>query len=82
GVQLLGQQGAVHYNLAANHFETDGFRAHSRAKRDSVNAKLGFDLAEGRRLDLVLNYLDAPDAQDPLGLTRAQFNADPAQATA
>ncbi|MBB4133393.1 TonB-dependent receptor [Xanthomonas sp. 3075] len=81
GAQLLGQQGAVHYNLAANHFETDGFRDHSRAKRDSVNAKLGFDLAEGRRLDLVLNYLDAPDAQDPLGLTRAQFNADPRQAT-
>ncbi|KGR39209.1 TonB-dependent receptor family protein [Xanthomonas vasicola] len=81
GAQLLGQQGAVHYNLAANHFETDGFRDHSRAKRDSVNAKLGFDLAEGRRLDLVLNYLDAPDAQDPLGLTRAQFNANPAQAT-
>ncbi|OOW65807.1 ligand-gated channel [Xanthomonas axonopodis pv. melhusii] len=81
GAQVLGQQGAVHYNLAGNHFDTDGFRAHSRAKRDSVNAKLGFDLAEGRRLDLVLNYLDAPDAQDPLGLTRAQFNADPAQAT-
>ncbi|OOW86782.1 ligand-gated channel [Xanthomonas campestris pv. vitiswoodrowii] len=81
GAQVLGQQGAVHYNVAANHFDTDGFRAHSRAKRDSVNAKLGFDLAEGRRLDLVLNYLDAPDAQDPLGLTRAQFNADPAQAT-
>ncbi len=81
GTQLLGQQGAVHYNLAANHFETDGVRDHSRAKRDSVNAKLGFDLAEGSRLDLVLNYLDAPDAQDPLGLTRAQFNADPAHAT-
>ncbi|MGK9145498.1 TonB-dependent receptor [Xanthomonas euvesicatoria] len=81
GAQLLGQQGAVHYNVAANRFDTDGFRAHSRARRDSVNAKLGFDLAEGRRLDLVLNYLDAPDAQDPLGLTRAQFTADPAQAT-
>ncbi|MDX6083283.1 TonB-dependent receptor [Xanthomonas campestris pv. incanae] len=82
GAQLLGQQGAVHYNLAANHFETDGFRDHSRAKRESVNAKLGFDLAPGSRLDLVLNYLDAPDAQDPLGLTRAQVNADPRQATA
>ncbi|WP_372162253.1 TonB-dependent receptor family protein [Xanthomonas axonopodis pv. cyamopsidis] len=81
GAQLLGQQGAVHYNVAANRFDTDGFRAHSRARRDSVNAKLGFDLAEGRRLDLVLNYLDAPDAQDPLGLTRAQFTADPAKAT-
>ncbi|MCD0244802.1 TonB-dependent receptor [Xanthomonas melonis] len=82
GAQLLGQQGAVHYNLAANHFETDGFRDHSRAQRDSVNVKLGFDLAPGSRLDLVLNHLDAPDAQDPLGLTRAQFNADPRQATA
>ncbi|PPU73623.1 TonB-dependent receptor [Xanthomonas cucurbitae] len=82
GAQLLGQQGALHYNLAANHFETDGFRDHSRARRGSVNAKLGFDLAPGRRLDLVLNTLDAPDAQDPLGLSRDQFNADPRQATA
>ncbi|KAB7762483.1 TonB-dependent receptor family protein [Xanthomonas maliensis] len=82
GAQLLGQQGPVHYNLAANHFQTDGFRDHSRAKRDSVNAKLGVDLAPDRRLELVLNYLDAPDAQDPLGLTRAQFAADPRQVAA
>ena len=82
GAQLQGQQGNVHYNVAATHFRTDGYRDHSQARRESVNAKFGFDLAPGRRLDLVLNYLDAPWAQDPLGLTRAQFDADPQQATA
>ncbi|HBK45207.1 MAG TPA: TonB-dependent receptor, partial [Xanthomonadaceae bacterium] len=82
GAQLLGQQGIVHYNVAANHFETDGWRDHSAARRESVNAKFGLDLAEGRRLDLVFNHLDAPDAQDPLGLSRAQYRADPRQATA
>jgi iron complex outermembrane receptor protein len=81
GAQLQGQQGDVHYNVAATHFRTDGYRDHSQARRDSVNAKLGIDLAPGRRLDLLLNYLDAPRAQDPLGLTRAQFSADPRQAT-
>ncbi|MBN6150494.1 TonB-dependent receptor [Xanthomonas sp. AmX2] len=81
GAQLQGQEGSVHYNVAATHFRTDGYRDHSRARRESVNAKFGFDLAPGRRLDLVLNHLDAPHAQDPLGLTRAQFAADPQQAT-
>jgi iron complex outermembrane recepter protein len=81
GAQLRGQQGALHYNVAANHFETDGWRDHSRARRESVNARLGADVGGGE-LALVLNYFDAPDAQDPLGLTRAQVNADPRQATA
>lgn len=81
GVQLRGQQGPVRYNVAANHFRTDGWRDHSAARRESVNARLGTDLGGGQ-LDLVLNYFDSPDAQDPLGLSRAQVNADPRQATA
>jgi iron complex outermembrane receptor protein len=82
GAQLRGAQGAFDYNVAASHFETGGYRDHSRARRESANAKLGLDLGEGRTLKLVLNTLDAPDAQDPLGLTRAQVQADPRQATA
>ena len=75
----LGKQGAVGYNLAATTFETDGYRGHSAARRDSANAKLTFDLGNERRLDLVLNYLDLPDADDPLGLTRDQVREDPRQ---
>lgn len=81
GAQLRGQQGPIRYNVAANHFRTDGWREHSAARRESVNARLGTDVGGGQ-LDLVLNYFDSPDAQDPLGLSRAQVNADPRQATA
>ncbi|WP_312236077.1 TonB-dependent receptor [Stenotrophomonas sp.] len=81
GAQLRGQQGPIRYNVAANHFRTDGWREHSAARRESVNARLGTDVGGGQ-LDLVLNYFDSPKAQDPLGLSRAQVNADPRQATA
>jgi len=81
GAQLRGQQGPIRYNVAANHFRTDGWRDHSAARRESVNARLGTDVGGGQ-LDLVLNYFDSPDAQDPLGLSRTQVNADPRQATA
>ncbi|NYF37152.1 TonB-dependent receptor [Stenotrophomonas sp. JAI102] len=81
GAQLRGVQGPIRYNVAANHFHTDGWRDHSQARRESVNARLGTDVGGGQ-LDLVLNYFDAPDAQDPLGLTRAQVRENPRQATA
>ena len=79
--RALGKQGAFAYNFAASTFETDGYRGHSAARRDSANAKLTFDLGGERRLDLVLNYLDLPNADDPLGLTRAQVREDPRQAS-
>ena len=79
--QWLGKQGAMGYNLAATTFETDGYRGHSAARRDSANAKLSFDLGDERRLDLVFNYLDLPNADDPLGLTAEQVREDPRQAS-
>ncbi len=82
GMQLKGQAAAMHYNIAANHYHTDGWREHGAARRESLNASLGFDLAPGQRLDLLFNVLEAPQAQDPLGLTREQVRADPRQATA
>jgi len=81
GAQLRGGQGPIRYNVAANHFRTDGWRDHSQARRESVNGRLGTEVGGGQ-LDLVLNYFDAPDAQDPLGLTRAQVRENPRQATA
>ena len=48
-------------------FETDGYREHSAARRDSANAQAGLRLAATRKLTLVLNHVDLPDAQDPLG---------------
>lgn len=62
-------------------FRTEGYRDHSAARRQSFNSKLALDAGQGK-LTLLLNYLDAPEAQDPLGLTRTQFESDPRQATA
>ncbi len=77
-----GHDGDIDYNLAASHFQTDGYRDHSRARRESLNARLGIALSPDSRLTLVANAIDLPQAQDPLGLTWAQYRADPRQAVA
>lgn len=61
------------------HFETDGVRPQSEARRDLGNLRLGWR-GENDSVLLLANALDQP-AQDPLGLTRAQFEADPRQTT-
>ena len=65
--------------LGAQHFRTDGFREHSAAERNLLHGKLRFE-SDATTATLVLDTLDAPNAQDPLGLDRAQFLADPTQA--
>jgi iron complex outermembrane receptor protein len=70
------------YRIGITRFRTDGFREHSRARRDSFNGKANFDVGDAGRLTLVANALDAPDIEDPQGLTREQFDADPRQASA
>lgn len=76
-----GKLGDTGYTFDYTHFETDGFRDHSEAERESVNGKLNLAVGDNGRLSLVLNHFDSPDTQDPLGLTRAQFDEDPSQAT-
>ncbi|WP_028006879.1 TonB-dependent receptor family protein [Solimonas flava] len=75
-----GTFGAADYNLAFSNFETEGFRDHSAAERRSFNGKLNLHASERDRVTLVLNAFASPEALDPLGLTRAQFEQNPAQA--
>ena len=75
--------GEVHgYNfaVAANRFHTDGYRDHSESTRDQFNAKLKVAPDADTRVTLIANTLYQPEAQDPLGLTRAQWQANPRQA--
>jgi iron complex outermembrane receptor protein len=60
-------------------FSIDGYRANSATERKQFNGKIGFDASEQLHVNLVFNQFDMPLAQDPLGLTRAQLNRDPAQ---
>ncbi len=75
-----GEVGSWRYNFGYMDFGTDGARGHSAATRESMQLKVGAKLADNHQLTLLYNDFDAPDAQDPLGLTSAQFNADPWQA--
>ena len=60
-------------------FRTDGYRDHSAARRHQFNAKVTIDPTEDTSFGIVANRFDQPLAQDPLGLTRAQAQANPRQ---
>jgi iron complex outermembrane receptor protein len=62
---------------AASEFITDGYRAHSSARRDITNAKLVIDPSSDTRITMIGNTQYQPETQDPLGLTRAEWSADP-----
>jgi iron complex outermembrane receptor protein len=78
--QYAGRTGS--YGLVADYstFDIDGFRANSATERKQFNGKLSFDPNEKTHVNVVFNRFDMPLAQDPLGLTRAQLQADPTQA--
>lgn len=63
----------------AGRFDTDGFRDHSAATR--LGGQVRVFGGESRDFVATANVLDL-EAQDPLGLTRAQFDEDPRQAGA
>lgn len=67
------------FTLDASRFRTDGYRDHSAAERGQLNARWQRHFSGDTRVSVVLNALDQPDTQDPLGLTRAQWEANPEQ---
>jgi iron complex outermembrane recepter protein len=77
GLDVSGADAGLAYNAAYTHFSVDGYRPHSSANNESFNAKFGYQADERNHLSLILNVVSRPDAQDPLGLTPAQFAADP-----
>ena len=77
GLKASGEQGAINYLLSASHFDTDGYRDHSAATRDTANAKVRVGLNTDSSLTLIANAVSMPDIQDPLGLARSQFESSP-----
>ena len=77
GAQASGAAHGIGYVVGASHFHTDGYRDHSAADRSLANAKLTLRPDDHSTLTLVTNNMSLPRAQDPLGLTRAQFDANP-----
>ncbi len=82
GVKVTGASGGFEGIVNVSRFMTDGWRDHSSATRDQMNAKLGWSLSGSTRIGVVANSLTSPETQDPLGLTRAQADAGPRQVAA
>lgn len=80
--KLSGDTGTVNYVVNGARFRTDGYRDHSAARRETLNAKLKLTPAADTGLTLIANSMEMPDLQDPLGLDRASYDANPRQATA
>lgn len=80
GARLRGAGDVLGYSVSASVLDTQGYRDHSAARRESLNARLRLKPGAGT-LDLLLNHFNAPDAKDPLGLTRGQAWQDPRQAS-
>ncbi len=68
--------GELDYTVGVNRVTNDGYRDHSASRRNQANAKLGLQLDDDRRLTVIANHVDLR-ADDPLGLTREQFDSTP-----
>ncbi len=79
-LKTTGDNGAVNYVVDTSHFQTNGYRVHSDAQRNLFNSKLSLAPSDTSKLTIVGNAIETPFTQDPLGLTRAQFEANPTQA--
>ncbi|MEQ1087939.1 TonB-dependent receptor family protein [Acinetobacter seifertii] len=66
------------YVISSSYFDTDGYREHSGADKILNNAKLSWNLDDGSKINWVTNYVKI-NADDPQGLTHAQWNANPKQ---
>jgi iron complex outermembrane receptor protein len=81
GLRLSGSAPQLGYVVSANRFSSDGWRDHSAASRALANARLDFKGGNDSQWTVVANTVDLR-ADDPLGLTRAQFEAEPRSAVA
>ena len=66
------------YVISSSYFDTNGYREHSGAEKVLNNAKLSWNLDDGSKINWVTNYVKI-HADDPQGLTRDQWNANPKQ---
>jgi iron complex outermembrane receptor protein len=69
------------FRIDGERLDTDGYRTHSRARRDIAQARLVSRTRIGTRLALTVNTLDL-HADDPQGLTLEQALASPRAASA
>ncbi len=70
--------GDVNYTISGSRFTTNGYRDHSGTQKNLGNTRLGVRIDDVSTLTLMLNSVSV-DANDPGGLTRAEWKDNPRQ---
>lgn len=78
--KAAGRAGNADYLVSLSRFEIDGYRDHSRSENILLNTKFGLTIDETSDLDLVVNVVHSPVADDPGGLRLAEVRSDRRQA--
>ncbi|WP_454456839.1 TonB-dependent receptor family protein [Thauera phenylacetica] len=81
GIGAEGEKDGIGFVLDASRFDTDGYRDHSKTRRDQGFAKLTLNPDEDSTLTLVANGLRQPETEDPLGVAWETYERDPQSLT-
>ncbi|MGY1490172.1 TonB-dependent receptor family protein [Methylobacillus pratensis] len=78
--RAAGTADGLEYLINYSNYSSDGYRDHSRNKKEQGTAKFRFNLNEDTKLTTLVNWFDQ-EADDPIGLTRSEVRADRKQAS-
>ncbi len=76
-LKAAGQSGDFDYVGHVSHFQTDGFRLHSRAEYTLLNTRVRYRIDERSNLTAVINYVNSPVAQNSSSLRDSLARANP-----
>ncbi|MCP5057044.1 MAG: TonB-dependent receptor [bacterium] len=79
-LKTAGRGGPVDYLVNATRTHVDGYRNQSGFRASNLNGRFRWQVDESSQLQLVLNAVDSPKADDPGGLTREEVHTDRRQA--
>ncbi len=68
------------YVATVTDLQQDGYREHSRVHKHLLTAKANRKLGDTGKLRIITRLLDAPDTEDPGGVTLQQARSDPSSA--
>jgi iron complex outermembrane receptor protein len=79
-IKTGGQVDKLNYFLNLSHLDVDGYRSHSRTRNTKFNSKFEYEIDDTSDFTAVITAYDAPQADDPGGLTQQQVDDDRRQA--
>ncbi|MFJ5447021.1 TonB-dependent receptor family protein [Methylobacillus methanolivorans] len=77
--RAAGTADGLEYLINYSNYSSDGYRDHSRNKKEQGTAKFRFNLNEDTKLTSLINWFDQ-EADDPIGLTSSEVRTDRKQA--